>query len=137
MAVKTMVAVFPYIPHSKKIKIVLVTSRGKQEWILPKGHIEEKLSKKESARLEAYEEAGVIGSIDPANAEYIELGKASFMVYPMKVSSTLDEWPEDHQRARKIVSPEKALKLVSNPDIRLCIKRLTKRMLNLQMQSSI
>ena len=38
----------------------MVTSRGSKQWILPKGWIEDDLTEKELAALEAEEEAGVV-----------------------------------------------------------------------------
>ncbi len=46
----------------KKIEIFLITSVKKQRWIIPKGYVEFNLSAFESAKKEAIEEAGVLGS---------------------------------------------------------------------------
>ena len=46
-------------------KIVLITSRRKKRWIIPKGVIELGLAPEDSAAKEALEEAGVVGSVSP------------------------------------------------------------------------
>ncbi|HXZ28999.1 MAG TPA: NUDIX domain-containing protein [Terriglobales bacterium] len=58
------VAAVCYRRQSHGVEFLLVrTSSGK--WIFPKGRVHELLSDSEAALREAWEEAGVIGSIDP------------------------------------------------------------------------
>ena len=61
--------VVPYRKKNGELQILLITSIKRKKWILPKGYIEFNLSPFESAKKEAYEEAGVLG----AN-ETVELG---------------------------------------------------------------
>ena len=56
--------VLPYFQQSGKIKIILITSRISNQWIVPKGNRVPNKSKRESALLEAYEEAGLTGRLD-------------------------------------------------------------------------
>ena len=44
-------------------RLVLITSRKSDRWIIPKGYVEKGLSPAESAAKEAYEEAGLIGVV--------------------------------------------------------------------------
>ena len=44
-------------------RLVLITSRKSERWIIPKGYVEKGLSPSESAAKEAYEEAGLIGVV--------------------------------------------------------------------------
>ncbi len=61
---KQRIAVLPLIEVRGKQKVFLVTSRFSGHWILPTGKYEDLLSNKQVAVLEAFEEAGVAGSID-------------------------------------------------------------------------
>lgn len=89
----------------------------KKKWIFPKGYIEFNLSPFESAKKEAYEEAGVIG----AN-ETVELGSFSIKrsigvcdmkVFSMEVIEILDNYPEKDDRKRKWFSVKEAAENVS------------------------
>ena len=93
---------------NKKIRVIevcAVTSRGKGKWIVPKGWREQKVSDKKLAQIEAFEEAGVIGS---ARLEHSDLTlrvvkgtkKRRFKVYVMPVKHEFSSWPEKHQRKR-------------------------------------
>ena len=53
-------AVIPYRISKKGLEILLITSLKKKNWIVPKGYIEFNLTPFESAKKEAYEEAGVL-----------------------------------------------------------------------------
>ena len=48
-----------------KGKVVLITARGSQRWITPKGSVEWELSAQDSAAKEALEEAGIKGQVFP------------------------------------------------------------------------
>ena len=58
----TQSAILPYQKKNGKLEILLITSIRKKKWIIPKGFIEFNLSPFESAKKEAFEEAGVIGT---------------------------------------------------------------------------
>ena len=45
------------------IEVCTVTSRGKGQWLVPKGWRKRKVSDKKPAQIAAFEEAGVIGSV--------------------------------------------------------------------------
>ncbi|MEI8032345.1 MAG: NUDIX hydrolase [Chlorobiaceae bacterium] len=103
-------------------KLVLITSRKSNRWIIPKGYVEKGLSPAQSAAKEALEEAGLIGSVhDEAvgSYSYRKLGKLfSVQVYPLYVETILDRWAEMHLRQRRLVTPAEALDLVCHEDIR-------------------
>lgn len=97
--------VIPYRKTKDGTEVLLITSMKKRKWVIPKGFIEFNLSPFESAKKEAYEEAGILG----AN-ETIELGyysrKKSFGIYRVKVFAMevieiLDEYPEKALRQRQ------------------------------------
>ena len=60
------VAALPYRPEADgNIRVMLITSRETQRWVLPKGNLIKGLRAHEAAAQEAYEEAGVEGIACP------------------------------------------------------------------------
>lgn len=119
--------VLPYIQRSGKTKIILITSRNSNQWIVPKGNRITQKSKRESALQEAYEEAGLTGELDQ-NFKFrlfiMSHGiKTDLTLYPMRINKHLiKKWPESHQRKRIEVSCEQAQSLVLWPKFRTGIK---------------
>ena len=119
--------VIPYFKRSGKTKIILITSRSSGQWIVPKGNLIAKRSKRGSALLEAYEEAGLTGELDK-NFKFrlfiMSHGKKTDLtLYPMRVNKRLlKKWPESHQRKRIEVSCAQAQSLVLWPKFRAAIK---------------
>ncbi|GMR25265.1 MAG: NUDIX hydrolase [Ignavibacteria bacterium] len=124
----TQSAIIPYRLAEGKPEILLITSIRKKKWIIPKGFIEFNLSAFESAKKEAFEEAGVIGT-----NETIELGsftikkyggRTNIVVYSMEVEKYKDDYPEKNLRKRKWYSVEEAVDIVSIPEVAEMIKSL-------------
>lgn len=127
-------AVIPYRFNEGKLEILLVTSIRKKNWIVPKGYIEFNLTPFESAKKEAYEEAGVVGS-----NETVEVGqfiaekknrKELIKVYTMEVDEELNDYPEKNLRKRKWFSFDEAMEKVQNPQIKIFIKKLKETLKN-------
>lgn len=99
-----------------KGKVVLITARGSQRWITPKGSVEWELSAQDSAAKEALEEAGIKGKIFPEEIgtyTYEKMGgRYKVRLYFMEVTKLKDNWDEKHFRKRKLVSPKQAIKKV-------------------------
>lgn len=121
-------AVIPFRIKDGKLEILLVTSIKKKKWIVPKGYIEFNLTPFESAKKEAYEEAGVVGS-----NETVEVGqfvmekknsKALVKVYTMEVDEELEDYPEKNLRKRKWFSYEEAVEKIQNTDIKNFLRKL-------------
>ena len=102
-------------------RIVLVTARKSKRWIIPKGIVEKDMSPHDSAAKEAYEEAGVVGTVGKK-----ELGRYSYpkwegtctvRVYPLYVEKLLDKWEEMHMRERRIVSVSEAVQMVDHDEL--------------------
>ena len=124
----TQSAIIPYRLEEGKLEILLITSIRKKKWIIPKGFIEFNLSAFESAKKEAFEEAGVIGT-----NETIELGSftikkygglTNIVVYSMEVEKFKDDYPEKNLRKRKWYSVEEAIETISIPEVIKMIKSL-------------
>lgn len=127
-------AVIPYRINNGKLEILLVTSIRKKKWIIPKGYIEFNLTPFESAKKEAYEEAGVVGS-----NETVEVGqfvqekknrKELIKVYTMEVDKELDDFPEKNLRKRKWFSFEDAVEKVDNAQMKSYLKKLKETIKN-------
>jgi len=106
-------------------RLVLITSRKSDRWIIPKGYVEKGLSPADSAAKEAYEEAGLIGVVHYKKAgqfRYQKFGKHfSVQVYPLFIETMLDEWDEMHDRRRKLVTPAEAVEMVYHEELRQII----------------
>ncbi len=124
----TQSAIIPYRIAEGKLEILLITSIRKKKWIIPKGFIEFNLSAFESAKKEAFEEAGVIGT-----NETIELGsftikkyggRTNIVVYSMEVEKFKDDYPEKNLRKRKWYTVEEAIETISIPEVIKMIETL-------------
>ena len=124
-------AVLPFRRTNGLFEILLITSMKKKRWIIPKGYIEFNLHPFESAKKEAYEEAGLVGT-----NETIELGiykkernggVVTIRVYSMEVIKILEDFPEKKYRKRKWFSVEDAVKTVDVPQLAEIIKTLPQK----------
>ena len=113
--------VIPYRKNNGVLEILLITSIKKKKWIIPKGYIEFNLSPFESAKKEAFEEAGIIGSNETIELGMVELkkgiGVTHMKIFSMEVIKMLDDYPEKELRKRKWFSAEEASSKVTIPDI--------------------
>ena len=114
-------AALPIRTVQDQIQILLVTSRETKRWILPKGRPEKKVPACNVAAQEAYEEAGVAGSVSQhtiggfPSVKRLRSGAEVptwVRVYLLAVETEYDDWPEMHERQRKWVSSEEAARLV-------------------------
>ncbi|WP_119271463.1 NUDIX hydrolase [Taklimakanibacter deserti] len=108
-------------------KILLVTSRRSKSWTLPKGHVDRILGLAQSARREAFEEAGVLGRMTTMPIGSYSHRKSSggifrVRVFKMHIRRELSRWPEKKERQRRWASSRSVLKLVANPSLRRFIK---------------
>jgi 8-oxo-dGTP pyrophosphatase MutT (NUDIX family) len=106
-------------------RLVLITSRRSENWVIPKGYIEKGLTPAESAAKEAFEEAGLIGRVHHEVAgkyRYRKYGKLfSVRLYPLFIDKMLDEWDEMHDRRRVLVTPTEAIDMVAHENLRRII----------------
>ena len=122
------VGALPYrLSPAGEIEILIVTSRGTAQWIIPKGWPMEGLSDPDAAAREAYEEAGLMGEIDQEvfgtftyekQAKGVE-GLSTFVVdvYPMRVARQLAFWPEATQRTLVWVSGDHGRSMIRNESL--------------------
>jgi 8-oxo-dGTP pyrophosphatase MutT (NUDIX family) len=120
--------VIPYRRKNGKLEILLVTTIRKKNWIIPKGFIEYHLSPFQSAKKEAFEEAGVRGSngtkILGSYKVYKNGSELLTKVYSMRVTAVYKDYPEKNLRKRKWLPVTNAAKKVSIPEIAKMIRKL-------------
>ena len=125
-------AVIPYRVNNGTVEILLITSIRKKRWIVPKGFIEFNLSAFESAKKEAYEEAGVLGTNETIELGTFSInkygGELSIKVYSMEVVEEHEDYPEKNLRKRKWFSIEEAGKKIVFPEIGELINKLGKKL---------
>ena len=121
-------AIIPYKIEDEELKILLITSIRKKKWIIPKGFIEFNLSAFESAKKEAYEEAGVIGTNETFELGSFNLikygGLTKIIVYSMEVEKFKEDYPEKNLRKRKWFTAKEAIKYITIPKVGEMIKIL-------------
>lgn len=102
--------------------VVLITTRSSGRWIIPKGYVEKGMSPAESAAKEAWEEAGIVGRVEPEPIGTYSYRRPSGMfsvkVYPFEVESLLDHWEEMHVRQRRVVTPAEALEMIVHDELK-------------------
>ena len=115
------------------LEVCLITSRGGGRWIAPKGWPETDLSHVEVAEQEAWEEAGLTGSVHPdkyasyAATKELEPGTAIPLcidVYLLIDPKQSEDFPELGQRKIKWLSIDKATELVAESGLRNILIRL-------------
>ena len=122
------VGALPYrLTKSGDLEVLLVTSRGTGQWIIPKGWPIDGVSDPEAAAREAYEEAGLMGVVDgkqigtfayeKETKESEDLSPFIAEIYPMKVDRQLAFWPEFSQRRTTWLSIDLAIQTVTNASL--------------------
>jgi 8-oxo-dGTP pyrophosphatase MutT (NUDIX family) len=114
--------------------VLLMTSREPGRWIIPKGNIHPGVTPAQAAEKEAYEEAGlkgtVSGSISLGFYAYFKIlasGEkypATVEIYLLRVTEQVKKWPERRQRRLSWVSLKKAVRLVQEPGVVPLFQRL-------------
>jgi len=108
-------AVIPFRQRGGNTELLLITSRKKKRWVIPKGVKEPELSAAESAAKEAFEEAGVEGEVlePPVGSYNYEKwgGVCTVQVFVMEVNKIHEQWQEDY-RDREWISVGEASKRV-------------------------
>jgi len=120
------------------IEVLLVTGRRSGRWTIPKGWPMPGKSLAEAAEQEAFEEAGVRGTIDPnpigtfRHVKQLDVAgdlEVNIVVHPLWVDRELPKWPELGQRKRKWFSPKDAAKRVDSPELSAMIRQAVKKSL--------
>jgi 8-oxo-dGTP pyrophosphatase MutT (NUDIX family) len=130
-AVGIQYAALPYRIEGRQVRILLITSRGTQRWVIPKGWPMHGLKPQDAAAVEAEEEAGVTGEIEPqplGSYRYIKQLKGErstavqVIVFPFRVEGEAEEWKEQHQRRLAWFPYQEAAALVAEPALRHLVR---------------
>jgi 8-oxo-dGTP pyrophosphatase MutT (NUDIX family) len=119
-------AVLAYRIVRNRPEILLVTSRTRGRWVVPKGMITPGMTPAESAVKEAWEEAGVAGSVSRGclgmyrymKTRRCGVRSCAVKVYAMKVTAVLPKWPEQRMRRRRWMSIDEAICRVMDCDLK-------------------
>ncbi|GAK50004.1 NUDIX hydrolase [Candidatus Moduliflexus flocculans] len=119
-------AVLPFRRTAAGLEILLITSRRRKRWILPKGIIEPGMSPQDSAVKEAFEEAGIGGRVGTQALGSYSREKwdsvCHIEVFPFEVTDIFDDWPEKMVRQRRWVTPEDACKLLKFKEVAAMVR---------------
>ena len=94
-------------------RVCLVTSSNGKRWVIPKGLIEPGQTGGETALQEAWEEAGLVGSLrpEPIGSFIYEkwCGVCHVTVFVLEVTEMKQDWPERALRQRIWTTPTGAI----------------------------
>lgn len=122
-------AALPWRLGNSGIEIMLITSRRRGRWILPKGWPEGNERLCDAAAREAFEEAGLSGSVSMHEFGRYDYLKAAphgalacqVSVFPLQVIEISDRWKEYGQRERQWMGASEAAASVAEPELRALI----------------
>lgn len=109
-----------------KLRVLMVTSRDRGRWVMPKGWQMDGKKPWHAAEIEALEEAGATGFVSKNPIGHYHYDKlmddgttvhCRVTLYPMIVETLKHRWKERNQRKRHWFSPRKAAKLVEEKEL--------------------
>jgi 8-oxo-dGTP pyrophosphatase MutT (NUDIX family) len=115
---------------------MLITSRERRRWVIPKGWPKKGKSPQLSAAREAFEEAGVLGAVAKRSVGSFSYQKrlksgavvvCDVHVFPLEVRHQSKRWPEKEERVIKWLSASEAAKKVDEPMLGQIIRRLARK----------
>lgn len=113
------------------LEVMLITSRDTGRWVVPRGNPIPGKSPPESAAQEAFEEAGIVGTVDPEAIGLYSYEKrrrlrgpvpASVHLFRMNVGEEHDDWPEKGQRERRWFAAGEAAAAVHEDELARLIR---------------
>lgn len=120
------VAALPLVETEEGTLVLLVTTRGRGRWTIPKGWPKQGMADPVLAAKEAADEAGVEGDIGPEpvgvfgytkRLHLFSWAKCRVAVYPLRVRLHNLEWPEKQARMLRWASPDEAATLVADTEL--------------------
>ena len=110
-------------------QICVVSSRSGKRWVVPKGCLEPGKTAAEIALQEAWEEAGLVGVLQPEPVGTYLYEKAGILchvtVFLMNVTDTAEFWPEHDFRERCWLPVAQALRRLDDAGLRELIREAT------------
>ena len=128
-------AALPYRMRDDAVEILLITTRKKGRWSVPKGWPVKHCSPQETAAVEAYEEGGVRGTVGTKRIGQFRKRRikkkrpvlCNVEIFPLEVARQQLDWPERQERRRIWVRPRKAARLVKKAGLRRAIRLFVTR----------
>lgn len=121
-----------------KVQVLLLTSRTRRRWIIPKGWPIKGLKPAKSAAREAFEEAGVRGVVSGKplgrfiyDKQLDEDGRfvaCEVTVFPLAVKRQLKTWPEIEQRETRWVTAREAAAMTDEVALRPLLEAFSVKM---------
>lgn len=114
-------------------EVLMVTSLGTRRWVLPKGWPMEGRTLAGAALREAWEEAGVTGTVEESPVGYYTYLKqrrgglaleCRVEVFGVDVADLAPKWPEGKRRKREWVPLEEAARRVDEPELAALLRRV-------------
>ncbi|MBW7972368.1 NUDIX hydrolase [Bradyrhizobium sp. BR 10289] len=132
---KKQFAALPFRLDKSELRVMLITTRRKRRWSVPKGSPIRNKEPHHTVALEAYEEAGLFGAIATRAMGSFKHRKRkgdrkqtmNVAVFPMKVQGQERWWPEKGERQAIWVSADTAARLVHKAELRRLIARFAAR----------
>lgn len=124
---RTQIGALCWRVRKDKTEVLLITSRETGRWVIPKGWPMKNKTAVEAAEQEAWEEAGVKGKPSETCLGFYAYHKVIgpgtdvpcvVSVYPLKVKSTADDFPEAKERKRRWFTLKKAAARVDEPELK-------------------
>jgi 8-oxo-dGTP pyrophosphatase MutT (NUDIX family) len=123
-------AALPYRLRDQDVEILLITTRKKGRWSVPKGWPIKNGTPQRTAAVEAFEEAGVRGAVADEHIGRFRKRRmrkqqsvlCNVRIFPMKVRREEQKWPEQKQRRRIWVTQSQAARLVKKPGLSRAIR---------------
>ncbi|WP_018899541.1 NUDIX hydrolase [Rhizobium sp. 2MFCol3.1] len=118
---------FRYVGMSSKIEVLVISSRDTGRWIVPKGWPMKKKKPHEAAAVEAWEEAGVKGSVRKdavgryTYLKFLDDGSVVPTIvdlFQIEVTVQQDEFKEKGQRRIAWVEPDEAARRVRELELK-------------------
>jgi 8-oxo-dGTP pyrophosphatase MutT (NUDIX family) len=107
-------------------KVCVVSSRSGKRWVVPKGCLEPGKTSGEIALQEAWEEAGLVGILQPDPVGTYLYEKAGITchvtVFVMRVTDEADDWPEREWRQRRWLNFAQAEQQLEDPGLRELVR---------------
>jgi 8-oxo-dGTP pyrophosphatase MutT (NUDIX family) len=102
--------------------ICMVSSSSRKRWVIPKGCLEPGKSSVETALQEAWEEAGLLGTLEPnpiGTYCYEKWSRTCHVtVFLMSVSHAAERYPESNLRQRVWLTPDQAMQRMNDAGLR-------------------
>jgi 8-oxo-dGTP pyrophosphatase MutT (NUDIX family) len=128
-------AALPFRVHGSELRVMLITTRRKRRWSVPKGWPIGKKKPHRTAAIEAYEEAGLRGAVAKRALGSFKHRKQrakrkrtlDVTVFPLKVCRQESWWPEKGARKAIWMPPDQAARLVHKVQLGRLIARFAER----------